>query len=82
MLYFVELDKKYIEILKKIVLFKKYNLNIFYGSFVYLHISENINIFNDNIFNIKFNNFKVIKCQKINEILFVIKTFIFFFKTF
>ena len=56
MLYFVELDKKYIEILKDIFCSEKYKLNIFNGTFVYLHtLQENINNFNENIFNVKFN---------------------------
>jgi len=56
MLYFVELNETYINILKNIFCYEKYKLNIFQGSFVYLHtLQENINTFNENIFNTKFN---------------------------
>ena len=48
MLYFVELNETYINILKNIFCYEKYKLNIFQGSFVYLHtLQENINTFNE-----------------------------------
>ena len=56
MLFFVELDENYIKILKQLFCSDKYNLNIFNGSFVYLHtLEENIQTFNHETFNIKFN---------------------------
>ena len=56
MLYFVELNENYITILKQIFCSDKYKLNIFCGSFVYLHtLDESINTFNKDIFNTKFN---------------------------
>ena len=51
MLYFVEFDEDYVNILKEIFLYKKYKLNIFLGSYVYLHTyDENISVFNKDIF--------------------------------
>ena len=56
MLYFVELDLKYIELLKTIFCSDKYKLNIFHGSYVHLNtLDDNVKIFNNEIFNIKFN---------------------------
>jgi len=56
MLYFVELDLKYIELLKTIFCSDKYKLNIFHGSYVNLNtLDSNVKIFNNEIFNIKFN---------------------------
>ncbi len=56
MLYFVELDNKYVEIIKKIFCNDKYNLNIFQGSYVNLNtLSNDINVFNYNVFNTKFD---------------------------
>jgi len=51
MLFFVEFDSDYLDILKKIFIHTKYNLNIFLGSYVYLHTyDENIPIFSREIF--------------------------------
>ena len=56
MLYFIELDEKYIEILKSIFISNTYNLNIFNGSFFYLRtLNEYINIYDYNIFNTYFD---------------------------
>lgn len=56
MLYFVELNENYITILKQIFCSDKYKLNIFCGTFVYLHtLDKSINTFNKDIFNTKFN---------------------------
>ena len=56
MLYFVEFDEDYLNILKEIFLYKKYKLNTFLGSYVYLHTyDENIPVFNENIFNNKYD---------------------------
>ena len=56
MLYFIELDEKYIEILKSIFISNTYNLNIFNGSFFNLHtLNEYINIYDYNIFNTYFD---------------------------
>lgn len=56
MFYFIELNDNYINILKSIFLSKKYKLNIFNGSFFYLHtLEDNIKIYNFDIFNIYFD---------------------------
>jgi len=56
MLYFIELDNQYIKILKDIFHSDKYSLNIFNGTYVYLHtLDQSIPIYNQNIFNYKFD---------------------------
>jgi len=56
MLFFVELNKNYIDILKNIFCSYKYNINIFHGSFVNLNtLEENIHVFNNDIFHIYFD---------------------------
>lgn len=51
MLYFVEFDKDYLNILKEIFIKDKYNINIFLGSYVYLHTyDENIPVFSKETF--------------------------------
>ncbi len=56
MFYFIELNTDYINILKSIFLYDKYNLNIFNGSFFYLHtLEDNIKIYNFDIFNTYFD---------------------------
>ena len=49
MLYFIELDPKYVDEINKIFCSTKYNLNIFTGSFFYLHtLEEDISIYENN----------------------------------
>ena len=56
MLYFIEFDEDYLNILKEIFLYKKYKLNTFLGSYVYLHTyDENISVFNENIYHNEYN---------------------------
>jgi hypothetical protein len=56
MLYFVELNEKYVEEVKEIFCSDKYKLNIFCGSYVYLHtLDETIPVYNYSIFNTKFD---------------------------
>ena len=51
MLFFVEFDSDYLDILKEIFIHNKYNLNVFLGSYVYLHsYNQNIPVFNRTIF--------------------------------
>ena len=52
MLFFVEFDVDYLDILKEIFIETNYKLNVFLGSYVYLHTyDEDIPIFNGTIFN-------------------------------
>ena len=56
MLFFVELDISYIDKIKQIFCADKYKLNIFNGSFVYLHtLDENIPIYDKDTFGISFD---------------------------
>ena len=56
MLYFIELDTKYMEILKDIFISDTYKLNIFNGSFFYLHtLDDTIKIYDYDVFNLYFD---------------------------
>ena len=56
MLYFIEYNTYYVNDLRNIFISDKYNLNIFNGSYFYLHtLEENIPIYNEETFGTEFN---------------------------